>query len=238
MRGHFRILQRTISACVLMLLAIQASAQSSWAEMELHLVLAFDVSASVNDDEFHLQRRGTAQAIRSELVSRAIADAPGGVAVAIIQWSSVTRQALGLDWVELHSIEDAKNYADDIDAMPRRIPGGGTMIHSGLSYASRLLEAAPRTARRQVIDIAGNGRGDDPDRLQAMRDKLLKEGIVINGLAIEELKNDLTSYFYRNVIGGTGAFVVTASGFEDFSEAMQIKLHREIEGASYATLTE
>ena len=202
--------------------------------MELHLVLAFDVSASVNDEEFDLQRTGTANALRSDLVASAINRAPGGVAIAIVQWSSVTRQALGLDWVELHDLQDVASYADAVDAMPRRLPGGGTMIHSGLGFAARLLDAAPRYARRQVIDIAANGRSDGPKRLLETRDRLLSRGIVINGLAIEEDTDTLTSYFAAHVIGGQNAFVVTADDFESFEEAMQTKLLREISGAVFS----
>ena len=209
----------------------QASAQDL---MELHLVLAFDVSASVNDVEFDLQRSGTANALRASSVIAAINEAPGGIAIAIVQWSSTTRQALGLDWVELHNTQDITRYADQLRDMPRRIPGGGTMIHSGLDYAERLLKAAPRFARRQVIDIAGNGQTDDAEKLARTRDRILRQNIVINGLAIEEDRDDLTSYFHRFVIGGTGAFVITADDFDDFEAAMKIKLLKEISGAVYS----
>lgn len=212
-------------------LAIPVQAQE---RMELHLVLAFDVSASVNDIEFDLQRTGTALALRSDIVTAAIDRAPGGVAIAIVQWSSATRQALGLDWVELHDRADVARYADTVADMPRRLPGGGTMIHSGLEFSARLLEAAPRYARRQVIDIAGNGRSDDGRRLLATRDRLLAQGIVINGLAIEEDDDTLTAYFDRYVIGGANAFVITAAGFEDFTRAMEVKLLREVSGAVYS----
>ncbi|MEO3413550.1 DUF1194 domain-containing protein [Roseovarius sp. CAU 1744] len=202
--------------------------------MELHLVLAFDVSASVNDEEFDLQRFGTAKALRSELVAAAIDRAPGGVAIAVVQWSSVTRQALGLDWTVLSDRADVARFADEVAAMPRKLPGGGTMIHSGLEFSARLLDAAPGAARRKVIDIAGNGRTDDERRLRETRGKLLSQGIVINGLAIEEDDKRLTRYFGRHVIGGRNAFVVTASDFEDFASAMEVKLLREISGAVYS----
>ncbi len=202
--------------------------------MELHLVLAFDVSASVNDVEFDLQRTGTANALRAPEVMRAIEQAPGGIAIAIVQWSSVTRQALGLDWVILHSDADAAVYADTVDTMPRRIPGGGTMIHSGLHYASRVMDGAPGYARRRVIDLSGNGRADDLDKLLEVRELLASRGVVINALAIEEHHDDLTSYYHQYLISGPGAFVVTAAEFEDFHEAMQIKLLREISGSIFS----
>ncbi len=217
-----------------LVVAVSGAVARADAQMELHLVLAFDVSASVNDDEFDLQRSGTADALRAPPVVAAIDQAPGGVAIAIIQWSSVTRQALGLDWVALHSDKDVLKYADTVDAMPRRLPGGGTMIHSGLAYAGRLLDAAPGYARRQVIDLSGNGRSDNLDLMLEARDRLVSRGVVINALAVEELNNDLTSYFNRHLIGGPNAFVVTADEFEDFTTAMKIKLLREISGAMFS----
>ncbi|WP_158275551.1 DUF1194 domain-containing protein [Maritimibacter sp. 55A14] len=222
--GHFLVL---INSAVVALLTAPAASQE---RMEVHLVLAFDVSASVNDVEFNLQRQGTAWALRTKSVATAIDEASGGVAVAVVQWSSISRQALGLDWVTLHTLDDALSYADSIEALPRRIPGGGTMIHSGLDFAATMFDTAPGTAIRQVIDIVANGRSDDHDKLLASRDRLLRRGIVINGLAIEEHRDDLTSYFHRFVIGGPSAFVVTAQDFEDFGTAMQMKLYREVAG--------
>ncbi len=206
------------------------------ARMELHLVLAFDVSASVNDAEFALQRDGTAEAFRSFRVRAAIEEAPGGVAIAIVQWSSIGQQALGLDWAHLDSPEDMDRFADEVAAMPRRLSGGGTMIHAGLRFASEMFDTAPGTARRQVIDLSGNGRTDDETALLEMRDRLNSRGIVINGLAVEEDHHDLTRYFNRVVIGGAGAFVETADDFPVFAKAIERKLYREISGPSFAGL--
>lgn len=211
-------------------LACFASLSTAQDRVELQLVLAFDVSASVNDVEFDLQRSGTAAALRTASIAAAIEAAPGGVAISIIQWSSVTRQAIGLDWVLLQDRNEVAAYAETVNVMPRRLSGGGTMIHSGLDFAERMFATAPGTARRRVIDLAGNGRTDDLDRLAETRDRLRRAGITINGLAIEELNNDLTSYFHAHLISGPGAFVVSADEFEDIAEAMQIKLYMEISG--------
>lgn len=81
-----------------------------------------------------------------------------------------------------------------------------------------------------MIDLSGNGRADDHDKMLEMRDRLVRDGVIINALAIEEHKDDLTTYFYRFLIGGPAAFVITADEFEDYSDAMQRKLHREITG--------
>lgn len=201
---------------------------------ELHLVLAFDVSASVNDTEFALQRDGTARAFDDDTVRRAIRNAPGGIAVSVIQWSSIRQQAMGLDWMVLRTEADIDLFSNAIAIMPRHLPGGGTMIHSGLEFASRQLDTAPGVARRRVIDLSGNGRADDPDLLLDMRDRLVRDGVVINGLAVHEDISNLDTYFRNNVIGGAGAFVMTARNHDDFFEAMRLKLHREISGAIYS----
>lgn len=204
--------------------------------LELHLVLAFDVSASVNDEEFDLQRRGTARALREPSVRRAIASADGGIAISIVQWSSIGLQGEALGWHWLRDDADVTRIAARIETMPRRFEGGGTMIHAGLEFAARQLDSAPHVARRQVIDLSGNGETDDPDPLREIRDRIASSGIVINGLAIEEDTTDLTDYFYARVIGGKRSFVVTANDWEDFGRAMQIKLLREISGAVFSEL--
>lgn len=215
-------------------LTVSAPVARADERMELHLVLAFDVSASVNDAEFALQRRGTVEALRSFRIRAAIEAAPGGIAIAIVQWSSIGQQALGLDWVHLQTADQIDAFADAVGAMPRRLSGGGTMIHAGLGFAAEMFETAPGEARRQVIDLSGNGRTDDERALLEMRDRLNRAGVVINGLAIEEDHKDLTQYFYRVVIGGAGAFVETADDFPVFEKAMERKLYREISGPSFA----
>ena len=202
--------------------------------MELHLVLAFDVSASVNDAEFALQRAGTAEALRAPDVARAIASARGGIAIAVVQWSSVRHHALGLDWTTLTTRSDAIAFADTVAAMPRKLEGGGTMIHSGLDFAAEQMARAPGLARRMVIDLSGNGTADDAEALRETRDRLAASGVVINALAVEEDSKTLSLYFHRHVIAGPQSFVITADDHDDFGIAMRKKLFREINGASFS----
>ena len=225
-----RTFKAVLAAAVLIAVTSMSAPARAQERMALHLVLAFDASASVNDVEFDIQRTGTARALRHPSVRSAIAQAEGGVAISIVQWSSVGLQALGLDWAILRTTGDVDAFADRVRAMPRELSGGGTMIHTGLAFAARQLDAAPGTARRRVIDLSGNGRSDDHDRMLEMRDRLVRDGVVINALAIEEHKDDLTSYFHRHLIGGPGAFVITADAFDDFRDAMRRKLYREIVG--------
>lgn len=196
--------------------------------VELELVLAIDVSASVNDDEYILQRSGTAAAFRDPDVQQAVAMAPGGIAVSVFHWASAGYQVVAIPWTRLHSRESLHAFADAVERMPRRISGGGTMIHAALDFAHRLFDKSPVTGRRRVIDLSGNGEADDVPATLEVRDGIVASGVVINGLAIEELKADLTSFFRGHVIGGPGAFVETARDFDDFSRAMLQKLLREI----------
>jgi len=225
-----RTFKAVLAAAVMIAVTSMSAPARAQERMALHLVLAFDASASVNDVEFDIQRTGTARALRHPSVRSAIAQAEGGVAISIVQWSSVGLQALGLDWAILRNTGDVDAFADRVRAMPRELSGGGTMIHTGLAFAARQLDAAPGTARRRVIDLSGNGRSDDHDKMLEMRDRLVRDGVVINALAIEEHNDDLTSYFYRFLIGGPAAFVITADEFDDFRAAMRKKLYREIVG--------
>ncbi len=205
-------------------------------EVELHLVLAFDVSASINDSEFALQRNGTASALRHSSIRKAISEARGGIAVSIVQWSSIQQQAIAMDWIALKDDGDVIKFADAVRDMPRILPGGGTMVHAGLEFSARQFDAAPGIARRRVIDLSGNGHSDDFERMLVTRDRLVGQGIVINGLAVEEDYDDLSDYFSAWLIGGAGAFVVTVDDHEDFGKAMRTKLLREINGVIFAEL--
>jgi len=198
--------------------------------VELELVLAIDVSASVNDAEYELQRAGTAAAFRDPQVQAAVEMAPGGIAVAAFQWASQGYQRVAIPWTRLQSRDSLEAFAAEIERMPRLISGGGTMIHAALVFGQDMFATSPVSGRRRIIDLAGNGEADNVPATLEVRDRIVASGTVINGLAIEELKADLTSYFRDHVIGGPGAFVETAWSFDDFARAMRLKLLREIGG--------
>ncbi len=210
---------------ILFTTALRTSAQNN---SHLNLVLAVDASASVNDQEFELQRTGIATALRDSDVQAAIIRAPGGINVAIVQWASARHQAVALKWTHLREKRDIDALAERILAMPRRLAGGNTMIHAGVEFAGEMLTQAPIPAVRQVIDVSGNGHADDVPLLEKARDRLVARGIVINGLAIEEDPPNVTRHFRRHLIGGPGAFVITAQDFPDFARAMRLKFLREI----------
>jgi hypothetical protein len=204
------------------------AAPAAASQVELELVLAIDVSASVNDEEFALQRAGTAAAFRDPQVQQAVERSPGGIVVTVFQWASQGYQRVAIPWRHLEDAAALEAYAGEVAQMPRLISGGGTMIHTALAFAQNLFASSPLSGRRRVIDLAGNGEADDLPALLDVRDRIVAQGTVINALAIEELQADLTSYFRVNLIGGPGAFVETAEDFHDFVRAMRLKLLREI----------
>ncbi|GAB2187917.1 DUF1194 domain-containing protein [Roseibium sp. LAB1] len=208
---------------------------SAQTNSHLNLVLAVDASASVNDAEFELQRTGMSVALRDRDVQAAITRAPGGINIAIVQWASIRHQAIALEWTHLRDKRDIDALAEKVVAMPRKLAGGNTMIHAGVEFAGTMLEQAPIPAVRQVIDVSGNGHADDVPMLEQTRDRMIAKGIVINGLAIEEDPVNITRHFRRHLIGGPGAFVITAQDFPDFARAMRLKFLREI-GAPVAGL--
>lgn len=227
-----RFVNRGLLSTLLAPLALKgATAQSSGKPIvELELVLAIDLSASVNDAEYDLQRQGTAEAFRDPDVIDAITVQPDGIAVVAVQWASQKYQRVALPWRVLRTVDDILAYADEVAVMPRTLPGGGTSMSGGLWYAGTMFGESPVTGRRRVVDMAANGIADDFEEMRKMRQKLLDAGIIVNGLAIEELQQNLTKYFQEFVIGGPNSFVQTCWSFQDFREAMRIKLIREIGG--------
>ncbi len=211
---------------VVSLLTVPANAGQP---VELELMLAVDASGSVDDGEFELQMRGFSEAFRHPDVQAAIRKAgDGGVAVALMQWSDGVRQIMPVDWSLLRDSQSAIAFANRLDATGRKIPSGGTAIYGAVNFAIHEFRRSGFDGRRRVIDISGDGRSDLIVPTLAARDQAVADGITINGLAILNDEPKLDRYYRRNVIGGTGAFVMTATGYETFATAIIAKLIREI----------
>lgn len=202
--------------------------------MELELVVAVDASGSVNDREFDLQTRGTAAAFRDPAVLAAIQElGAGGMAVALVQWSSPGHQTVALDWLWVSDAASVAGLADRVERTPRLILGE-TAIDGALKFSTALIAKNAYEGRRKAIDVSGDGRsnwGGYPDRA---RDRAVAAGIVVNGLAILNEQHDLADYYRQHVIGGPGAFVLGAADYGDFARAMRRKLLQEISGAPVA----
>ena len=195
----------------------------------LEIVLLVDVSASVNDEEYRLQAGGLATALASPAVLAAIrALAPRGMAICVVQWADHAHQRKSVDWTVLHRDADALSLAGRIAAMPRLIEGGHTAIGDALGFALNEIRSNRYAGLRRVIDVSGDGRANDGRPLRPARREVLEQGVTINGLAILNELPQLGKYFRKHLIGGAGAFALTARNYTDFASAMRHKLEREI----------
>ncbi len=201
------------------------------AEVDMQLVLAIDVSSSVNYDEYNLQMRGFADAFRSDLVIEAIAAGPRGqISLAATHWAGLGEQQMILDWRTIADAEDAHKFANQLDNVPRTFPYGGTAIAGALDHAFSLFSRDRNISLRKVIDISGDGVVSIGRPPEAARDRIVAAGVIINGLPILNDEPELDSYYRERVIGGIGAFTEPAQGYDDFARAIAEKLAREIRG--------
>lgn len=198
--------------------------------VDLALVLAVDCSFSVDSREFALQMEGLGRAFQREEVKQAIAQgARQRIAVAVVQWSDEHNQSVSLPWTVIAGSADADGLAARLMSMPRMLSEGGTSISAALRFSAALFAAAP-SAERQVIDVSTDGRNNSGPSVSPVRDMLVADGITINGLTILNEWPTLDTYFEANVAGGPGTFVIAASDYEDFADAIFRKLLREITG--------
>ncbi|MPZ11100.1 MAG: DUF1194 domain-containing protein [Kiloniellaceae bacterium] len=205
--------------------------------VELELVLAVDTSSSVSPEEFDLQMRGFAGAFREPAVIAAIgATGAEGVAVSMIQWSDNRRQQVAVDWQLLTDEDSVADFAAAVDGTPRYLDGGGTAIGGAIEFAMAELGRNAFDGRRKVIDISGDGRANQGAQPDGLRDVAVLQGITINGLAILNEDSSVADYYRNNVIGGEGAFVMTANDYESFSLAILEKLIKEIGSVPVAGL--
>ena len=212
--------------------------------VDLLLVLAADVSRSVDDEEFNLQRKGYAAAMSDPRVMRAIA---GGrhhaIAVTFIEWSGAADQTVVVDWTVVRDEEGAAGVAATILTAPRSFLGR-TSISAAIDFSVQRLGEAPAQADKRIIDISGDGTSNSGRSVTEARDEAVAAGVTINGLAIINNRSSpgyafhtqppggLPKYFEENVIGGPGAFLIVVENFESFAEAITRKLVAEIAGTT------
>jgi len=203
--------------------------------VDLELLLAVDVSPSISPGEYELQMRGLSAALRHPDVVEAIRTAaPNGVAVALMQWAGPREQALSVSWSEVHDEASAGAFADALDAVNRPMTNGGTAIGDALGRGIVLFTENSFEGARQVIDLSGDGRTNQGNSPAPIRNHAVLAGITVNGLVILNEEPDLAKYYLQRVVGGPGAFVLEADHFEDFAEAIRMKLIREISGVRVA----
>jgi hypothetical protein len=222
-----------VSVCMLLTTwfsALPLSAQGS-IEVDLALVLAVDCSNSVDNSEFDLQMQGLARAFVNPAVIAAIKQGGlGRITVMVVQWSDLQSQKIVVPWTIVSDDLSAHQFAESISATPR-LTAGETSISGVINFGIFLLMNNPVSARRHVIDISGDGienNGIEPP--DAARDRAVTAGITINGLAILNEYKKLDAYFHEHVVGGAGSFVLVATDYRDYGDAIIRKLLQEILG--------
>jgi len=152
--------------------------------VDVAIVLAADVSRSIDDEEFHLQRQGYAAAVTSPRFLRAVQSGQrGAVALCLLEWASADQQAVVVKWMVIRDGEGASEFAKILLETPRSFEGR-TAIGAGIDFASAQLDADGVTAERRIIDISGDGTSNSGRSETTARDEAVAKGITINGLAI------------------------------------------------------
>ncbi len=249
MRGGLRI-NLALRAAVILALSVtqvpQAGAASAPVAVDAAIVLAADVSRSIDDEEFALERRGYGDALRSQQLLDAISTGPhGAIALSYIEWAGEGEERVVVDWAVIRNQNDARAFVAAMNAAPRSFIGR-TAIGAAIDFSFALFaESAIETSRR-VIDVSGDGTSNQGRLVTEARDAAVGAGAVINGLAIFNRKaaatggylamhtnppGGLAQYYRENVVGGSGAFVVQIDDFRTFGDAMMRKLVDEISDA-------
>jgi hypothetical protein len=200
------------------------------------LVLAVDISRSVDEDEARLQREGYRNGISDPRVVEAMLGGTlGSIGLAYVEWAGAEYQRLVLPWRRIGSQADATAWGEALAEAPRQSLSW-TSISGALDFSGRVLAQAPFEGTRRVIDISGDGVNNSGPPPEGVRDRLVAEGVVINGLPIVNDRPTygrgpqvpLDKYYGESVIGGPGAFLVVAEDFQSFGTAVRRKLIREI----------
>src|SRR3954463_2507153 len=234
-------LLRTILGIIALAFAFCGAAGAA-EQVDLLLVLASDVSRSVDTRKFELQRQGYAAALSNPRVIEAIKSGPNGrIAICFLEWSGATSQKLVIDWTVVSDFASARRIGDQMLELPRSF-ADRTSISAGLEFSMAQLNNAPFEAPRRTIDVSGDGTNNSGRDINSVRDEVLAKGVTINGLVIlsdtplpwnPEHTNPpggLDNYYRNNVTGGPGSFVMVAENHNSFGEAIVKKMSDEIAG--------
>ena len=229
-----------LALLVLGLLSAPAAAET----VDLQLILAADVSRSVDSDEFKLQREGYAAAFTDPKVLNAIQSGPyRSIAVIFVEWSGSEAQHVVADWTVVRDDETAGGFAAILQSAPRSF-AGFTSISAAIDYSMKQFASSGVESERRIIDVSGDGTNNGGRPVNEARDEAVAAGVTINGLAIinqhpnpgyfahTQPPGGLGEYYRTNVTGGPGSFVLTIEDFDSFAEAMTNKLVNEIASAA------
>jgi hypothetical protein len=229
MRAHMCravVLLATIFSAV----ALDAASPAANLDIDLALVLAFDVSGSVSPRRFDLQREGYATAFASpQLIDAIRSTNHRAIAVTLVEWSGAYQQEQVIGWTLIEDEASSKAFGRAIAEVPRSFYGR-TSISGAVDYCVALFQQSGFADQRRVIDISGDGSNNDGSPVTDARDKAVAIGLTINGLPILSEESALGDYYRDNVIGGPGSFVLEVREFSHFADAVLRKLLREIAG--------
>lgn len=201
----------------------------AWTAVDLELVLAVDASASVDDSLLDFQLSGHAAAFRDRSVQAAIGGgARGRIAVTLVSWSDPSDFQVLIPWTQVSDPDSAMAFAAAIDALPRRDFSGSTGIGAAMLNAANQFRFSGASSPRRVIDLVSNGFNNVGIQPEYARDRVIADGITINGLVILDEVAWLADYFAARVIGGPAAFVRVADDRRSFATAIREKLRWEI----------
>ena len=224
------------------LVVTQISLARAAEQVDLLLALAMDVSRSMDQAKFTMQRQGYAAAISNPQVLGAIRSGPHQkIAICFMDWSGPFEQRLVIDWSIVDGIDTALHFGDLISRAPRSFYNS-TSIGSAINFAVALIARSPFEAERHAIDVSGDGTNNAGRDVQFFRDQAVAQGIIVNGLVIltdiqfaqnpphTNPPGGIEKYYRDNVIGGPGSFVMVAEDYNSFGRAMVKKLIAEIAG--------
>ena len=215
--------------------ALPGVAVSAGEEVDTILVLAVDISQSMDEDEQRVQRQGYVDGITSpEFIAAVEAGMLGKIALTFVEWGGVNEQFVVVPWRMIAGEDDAVAFADDLAAVPLRTVQR-TSISAALTFSAELIEASGYTSYRKVIDISGDGPNNQGPAVVDARDAAVEAGITINGLPLMMKSGgswyylpNLDHYYEDCVIGGPLAFVEPVRSISEFSGAIRRKLVNEI----------
>lgn len=236
-RRIWRLVLASVLACLLAMPSVAGPARAE--KVDLELILAVDISGSIDHAEAVLQRQGYLRALVDPRIIKIITSGERQkIAVTYMEWAGAHHQQVIADWAVIRDLASAKAFAASIAKTPIATERW-TSISSAIDFALKHFKTNPHQGTRRVIDISGDGKNNSGDYLRPARDRAVKAGVVINGLPIMNDRpnpwgmvppKDLDRYYYDNVIGGPGSFIVVARGFKSFGDAVKAKLAREIAG--------
>lgn len=211
--------------------AAMLAAPPAWSrDVDLALILAIDVSGSVNAERWELQRRGYEAAFNSPEVLQSITSGTHkAIAVTMVEWSGQSHQRQVVEWTVIDDQLSAATFASLMAEAPR-VYSDWTSISAALDFVVPLFRKSGVVAGRNIIDVSGDGVNNQGRPIDDARADALAKGVVINGLPILSDYDALDGYYQEHVVGGAGAFMEVVKDYSTFSEAVLSKLVREISG--------